>query len=63
MHGSNISFVWKMDLKMFMVGIESYGNIFLYFYEFGNMKGIFDFGFYDPFNGYKLDKYDPCQWE
>ena len=46
MNGSNTSFVWKMDLKMFMVGIESYGNIFLYFYEFGNMKRIFDFGFY-----------------
>ena len=32
---------------MFMVGIESYGDIFLYFYKFGNMKGIFDFSFYD----------------
>ena len=32
---------------MFMIGIESYGDIFLYFYEFGNMKGIFAFGFYD----------------
>ena len=31
---------------MFMVGIESYGDIFLYFYEFGNINGIFDFGFY-----------------
>ena len=48
MHGSNISFVWKMDLKMFMIGIESYGYIFLYFYEFGNMKGIFYFCFYGP---------------
>ena len=48
MHGSNTSFVWKMDLKMFMIGIESYGDIFLYFYEFGNIKRIFDFGFYDP---------------
>ena len=47
---------------MFMVGIKSYRDIFLYFYEFGNMKGIFDFGFYDPINGYKLDKYGPCQW-
>ena len=46
MYGSNTSFVWKMDLKMFMVGIESYKYIFLYFYEFGNMKRIFDFGFY-----------------
>ena len=33
---------------MFMVEIESYEDIFLYFYEFGNMKGIFYFGFYDP---------------
>ena len=48
MHGLNISFVWKMDLKMFMVGIESYGDIFLYFYEFRNMKGIFYLGFDDP---------------
>ena len=48
MHGSNTNFVWKMDLKMFMVGIESCGDIFLYFYEFGNMKEIFDFGFYGP---------------
>ena len=31
---------------MFMVGIESYGDIFLYFYEFENMKRIFDFGFH-----------------
>ena len=56
---------------MFMVEIESYGDIFLYFYEFKNMKGIFDFGFYDPHinltnmdpvNGYKLDKYSFYQW-
>ena len=71
MHGSNTSFVWKMNLKMFMVEIESYGDIFLYFYEFGNMKRIFDFGFYDPpsiginltnmahVNGYKLKKMAP----
>ena len=38
----------KMDLKMFMIGIESYGDIFLHFYEFGNMKRIFDFSFYYP---------------
>ena len=31
---------------MFMVEIESYEDIFLYFYEFGNMKRIFDFDFY-----------------
>ena len=51
MHGSNTSFVCKMDLKIFMVGIENYRDIFLYFYEFGNIKGIFDFGFYGL-----------CQW-
>ena len=62
MHGSNTSFSWKMELKMFMVGIECYGDIFLYFYEFGNMKGIFDFGFYNFVNGYKLDKYSLCEW-
>ena len=33
---------------MFMVEIESYGDIFLYFYEFGKMKIIFDFSFYGP---------------
>ena len=26
MHGSNTCFVWKMDLRMFMVNIESYGD-------------------------------------
>ena len=46
---------------MFMVGIESYGYIFLYFYEFGNMKIIFYFGFYGPRQGYILDKYGSCQ--
>ena len=46
MHGSNTSFVWKMDLEMFMVGIESYRDIFLYFNEFGNMERIFYFRFY-----------------
>ena len=45
---------------MFMVGIESYGDIFLYSYEFGNTKRIFDFGFYGLVNGYKIDKYDLC---
>ena len=33
-----------------MIKIESYGDIILYFYEIGNMKEIFDFGLYDPFN-------------
>ena len=50
MHRSNICFVWKIDLKMFMVNIESYGDIHLYFYEFENMKEIFDFGFYTLVN-------------
>ena len=44
---------------MFMVEIESYGDIFLYFYKFGNMKRIFDFDFYGRVNEYKLNKYDP----
>ena len=44
-----------------MVGIESYGDIFLYFYEFENMKIIFEFGFYGLVNRYKLDKYGLCQ--
>ena len=61
MHGSNTSFVWKMDLNMFMVGIESYRDIFLYLYEFGNMKRILDFGFMALVNLYKLDKYGPSQ--
>ena len=72
MHELNTSFVWKMDLKMLMVGIESYEDIFLYFYEFGNMKRIFEFWFLWPssmginltnmthVNRYKLDKYDLC---
>ena len=33
---------------MSMVEIESYEDIFMYFYEFGNVKRIFDFGFYGP---------------
>ena len=57
---------------MFMVGIESYEDIFLYFYESGNMKRIFDIWFLWPssmsinltnmthVNRYKLDKYDLC---
>ena len=62
MYGSNTSFIWKTDFKMFMVGIESYGDIFLYFYEFRNMKIIFDFCFYGSHQWiYILEKYDPCQ--
>ena len=33
---------------MFRVEIESYRDIFLYFYEFGNIKRIFDIDLYDP---------------
>ena len=50
-HGSNTCFVWKMDLRMFMIKIESYGDIILYFCETGNMKVIFHFGLYSPVNG------------
>ena len=35
---------------MFMVKIESYEDIILYFREIGNMKEIFDFGLHDPIN-------------
>ena len=60
MHESNASFVWKMDLKMFMAGIENYGDIFLYFYEFRNMKEYLTLVFMVFVNEYKLDKYDLC---
>ena len=50
MHGLNTCFVWKIDLRMFMVKIESYGDILLYFCEIGNIKEIFDFGLYGPVN-------------
>ena len=36
---------------MFMIRIESYGDIILYFCEIGNMKEIFYFGLYCPVNG------------
>ena len=51
MHGSNACFVWKIDLRMFMVNIQSYGDIILYFVDIGNMKEIFDIGLYGPVNG------------
>ena len=51
MHGSNTCFVWKIDLRMFMVKIQSYGDIILYFVEIGNMKEIFDIGLYGFVNG------------
>ena len=40
----NTCLAWKMDLRNFIIKIESYGNIILYFCEIGNMKEIFDFG-------------------
>ena len=35
---------------MFVINIESYGDIILYFCEIRNMKEIFDFGLYNPVN-------------
>ena len=35
---------------MFMIKIESYGYIILYFCEIGNMKVIFHFGLYGLVN-------------
>ena len=52
MHGSNTCFIWKMDLRMFIIKIESYGDIILYFYEIGNMKKIFDLVYTAPSTGY-----------
>ena len=61
-------FIWKMFLRMFIVQIESSRDILLYFCEIGNMKkyrprsmGI-NLTNMAPVNGYKHDKYDPCQW-
>ena len=51
MHGSNTYFVWKIDLIMFMIKIESYGDIILHFCEIGNTKKIFDFVLYGLVNG------------
>ena len=42
----------KIDLRMFMINIESYGNIILYFCEIGNIKEIFDFGLYNESTDY-----------
>ena len=36
---------------MFIIKIENYEDIILYFCEIGNMKEIFDFVLYDPVNG------------
>ena len=37
-------------LRIFMIKIESYRDIILYFFEIGNMKEIFDFGLYSLVN-------------
>ena len=72
MHKSNTCFIWKIYLRMFMVNVESYGNIFLYFCEIGKIKKYLILVYIahvngyklDKYslsdNGYKLDKYDPC---
>ena len=57
-----MSFIWKMDLKIFMVKIESYGDILLYFCEIGNMKKYLILVYMAHVNGYKLDKYGLYQW-
>ena len=62
MHRSNKCFKWKMDLRMFTVTIESYGDILLYFCEIGNMMKYLILVYMALVNGYKFDKYDPCQW-
>ena len=55
-------FVWKMDLRMFMVKIESYADILFYFCEIGNMKKCLTLVYMAHVNGYKLEKYCPCQY-
>ena len=73
MHGSNTCFIWKIDLRMFTIKIESYGDILLYFCEIENMKKYLIWFIWlmsmdinltnmTHVNGYKLDKYDPSQW-
>ena len=63
MPGSNACFVWKMDLRMLMVNIESYGHILLYFCEFRNMKEISNLDLYGPRQWFiVIDKYGPCRW-
>ena len=73
MHGSNTCFMWKMDLRMFTIKIESYGDILLYFFEIINMKKYLILVYITLsmsinlknmalVNGYKLDKYGPSQW-
>ena len=47
---------------MFLVNIESYGGILLYFCEIGNMKKYLTLVYMTLVNGYKLNKYGSCQW-
>ena len=61
MHGSNTCFIWKINLIMFTVKIEIYGDILLYFCEIGNMKKYLIWVYMALVNGYELDKYGPCQ--
>ena len=51
-------FIWKMDLKMFMVKIESYGEILSYFCE---IEKYIILVCMTLINEYKLEKYNPCQ--
>ena len=62
MHISNTCFIWKINLIMFTIKIESNGDIFLYFCEIGNIKKYLILVYMAFVNGYKLDKYDSCQW-
>ena len=56
MHGSNTCFIWKIDLRMFTINIESYGDIFLYFCEIRNMKKYLTLVDMAHVNVYKLEK-------
>ena len=62
MHESNTRFIWKMDLRMFIIKIESYGDILFYFCEIGNMKEYLILVYMAHVNRYKLNKYGSGQW-
>ena len=62
MYGSNTCFICKMDLRMFTVKIESYGDLLLYFCEIGNMKKYLILVYRASANVYKLNKYGISQW-
>ena len=61
-HGSNMCFIWKMDLRMFIVKIESYRDILLYFCEIGNIKKYLILVYMVLVNGYKPYKCGIDQW-